>query len=117
MVFVWHLYGKTELLMHDNWGKLLWIGILGCVRLKNAINLTPANSVAPLWHKVSCLLSFCLLSMIILYVDPYFFIIIICIFSMNIKNKIKGNEGVGVFIRGRLYGVLKKGANRWSCDI
>ena len=61
MAFVWHLYGKTELLMCDNWGKALWIRILGSVKMKNAINLTPANSVAPLWHKVSCLLSFCLM--------------------------------------------------------
>ena len=57
------------------------------IRLKNAINLTTANSVVPLWHKVSCLLSFCLLSMTILYIDPYFLFIIICIYSMNIKNK------------------------------
>lgn len=40
MAFVWHLYGKTELLMCDNWGKALWIRILGSGRMKNALNLT-----------------------------------------------------------------------------
>ena len=42
-------------------GEVIMDRYLRDIRLKNAINLTPANSVAPLWHKVSCLLS-CLLS-------------------------------------------------------
>ena len=97
--------------MCDNWGKALWIGVLGSVRLKNALNLTTLQQCGtPMAQSVVSIVV--LLNVRHCYTQTrIFFYFIISKYYLKYRFKIKGNEGTGVFISGRLYGVLKTGAN------